>query len=150
MESILSFSITVFFAGSNADTRHSLDHIVRLGEKLTGRRELCVNNLHNARAKKRERKRARKIIMDKSHPSHHLFKKLRSSWRFCAIKTKTTRHKVFSPGLYPFSMVNLDPQVPFLAPITTTPSQTFHLDYLKKTIQMSSFSYVQICKYKCM
>ncbi len=50
----------------------------------------------------RVKKRAKKVILDPSHPAHALFELLPSGRRYRSLSTKTARHKnSFSPGHIP-------------------------------------------------
>ena len=88
IESILTSSITIWFAASTAKDKGRLQRIIRSAEKVIGCDLPSLLDLFHSRTSKR----ACKIIADPSHPGHHLFQRLPSGRRFRAIKTKTSRH----------------------------------------------------------
>ena len=88
IESILTSSITIWFAASTAKDKSRLQRIIRSAEKVIGCDLPSLLDLFHLRTSKR----AGKIIADPSHPGHHLFLCLPSGRRFRAIKTKTSRH----------------------------------------------------------
>lgn len=88
VESILSTSITVWFASASAQAKVRLQRIVRTAERLTGHRQLSINDLYEARV----RKRATKIAADRSHPACDIFRLLPSGRRYRAVRTRTSRH----------------------------------------------------------
>ncbi len=59
----------------------------------------------------RVKKRAKKVILDPSHPAHALFELLPSGRRYRSLSTKTARHKnSFSPRPYPTWTTHNTPQ----------------------------------------
>ena len=88
IESILTSSITIWFAASTAKDKSRLQRIIRSAEKVIGCDLPSLLDLFHLRTSKR----AGNIIADPSHPGHHLFLCLPSGRRFRAIKTKTSRH----------------------------------------------------------
>ena len=88
IESILTSSITIWFAASTAKDKSRLQRIIRSAEKVIVCDLLSLLDLFRLRTSRR----AGKIIADPSHPGHHLFLCLPSGRRFRAIKTKTSRH----------------------------------------------------------
>lgn len=88
IESILTSSITVWFAASTAKDKGRLQRIIRSAEKVIGCDLPALLDLFHSRTSRR----AGKIIADPSHPGHHLFQRLPSGKRFRAIRTKTSRH----------------------------------------------------------
>ena len=89
IESILCFSITVWYGNTTAKEKHQLEHIVKTASKISGCEFPSVASLHNARSLKK----AKKIINDSSHPANHLFELLPSRKRFRAIKARTSRFR---------------------------------------------------------
>ena len=88
IESILTSSITVWFAASTAKDKGRLQRIIRSAEKVIGCDLPALLDLFHSRTSRR----AGKIIAEPSHPGHHLFQRLPSGKRFRAIRTKTSRH----------------------------------------------------------
>ena len=93
VESLLSSSITVWFASASALAKNRLQHIVRTAERLTGQGQLSISDLYEARV----RKRAGKIVADKSHPATNICQLLPSGRRYRAIRPRTTRQNSFFP-----------------------------------------------------
>ena len=89
IQSILTSSITVWFAASTSRDKQRLQRIVRTAAKLTGTNLPSLDELYASRT----RKRALRIITDSSHPGHSLFKPLPSGRRYRSVRTRTTRHK---------------------------------------------------------
>ena len=87
VESLLSTSISVWFASASAQANNRLQRIVRIAERLTGQRQLSISDLYEARV----RKRAAKIAADQSHPASDIFRLLPSGRRYRAIRTRTSR-----------------------------------------------------------
>ena len=88
VESLLSTSISVWFASASAQAKNRLQRIVRTAERLTGQRQLSISDLYEARV----RKRAAKIAADQSHPASDIFRLLPSGRRYRAMRTRTSRH----------------------------------------------------------
>ncbi|KAJ0002497.1 hypothetical protein NQD34_007646 [Periophthalmus magnuspinnatus] len=89
IESILTSSITVWFAGATARDRQRLQRIVRSAEKVIGCSLPSIQDLYVSRT----RGRAGRIAADTSHPGHGLFEPLPSGRRLRSIGTRTSRHK---------------------------------------------------------
>ncbi|KAL0175546.1 hypothetical protein M9458_027876, partial [Cirrhinus mrigala] len=94
IESVLCTSITVWFCSATKSDIRRLQGIVQTAERIIGAPLPTLQELYSSRV----RKRAQKITLDPSHPSHHLFELLPSGRRYRAPNTRTTRHKnSFSP-----------------------------------------------------
>ncbi|KAL0150591.1 hypothetical protein M9458_054184 [Cirrhinus mrigala] len=89
IESVLCTAITVWFCSATKSDIRRLQGIVRTAERITGAPLPTLQELYSSRV----RKRAQKITLDPSHPSHHLFELLPSGRRHRAPNTRTTRHK---------------------------------------------------------
>ncbi|KAL0151329.1 hypothetical protein M9458_053323 [Cirrhinus mrigala] len=89
IESVLCTSITVWFASATKSDIRRLQAIVRTAERIIGAPRPTLQELYSFTV----RKRAQKITLDPSHPSHHLFELLPSGRRYRAPNTRTTRHK---------------------------------------------------------
>ncbi|CAL9695313.1 unnamed protein product [Knipowitschia caucasica] len=89
IESILTSSVTVWFAGATVRDKQRLQRIVRSAEEVIGRSLPSLQDLYVARA----RGRAGRITADPSHPAHGLFQPLPSGRRLRSIRTRTSRHK---------------------------------------------------------
>ncbi|KAL0185677.1 hypothetical protein M9458_017347, partial [Cirrhinus mrigala] len=89
IESVLCTSITVWFASATKSDIRRLQAIVRTAERIIGAPLPTLQELYSSRV----RKRAQKITLDPSYPSHHLFELLPSGQRYRAPNTRTTRHK---------------------------------------------------------
>ncbi|KAK7912504.1 hypothetical protein WMY93_012715 [Mugilogobius chulae] len=89
IESILTSSITVWYAGATVRDRHRLQRTVRSAEKVIGCSLPSLQDLYVSRT----RGRAGRIAADPSHPGHGLFEPLPSGRRLRSIRTRTSRHK---------------------------------------------------------
>ncbi|KAK7898229.1 hypothetical protein WMY93_019082 [Mugilogobius chulae] len=89
IESILTSSITVWYAGATVRDRHRLQRIVRSAEKVIGCSLPSLHDLYVSRT----RGRAGRIAADPSHPGHRLFEPLPSGRRLRSIRTRTSCHK---------------------------------------------------------
>ncbi|KAK0148950.1 hypothetical protein N1851_010634 [Merluccius polli] len=79
IESILTSSITIWYAAATAKDKGRLQRVIRSAEK----------DLYTSRTLRR----AGKIVADPSHPGHKLFETLPSGRRLRSIRTKTSHHK---------------------------------------------------------
>ena len=89
IESILTSSISIWYAAATAKDKGRLQRIIRYSEKVIGCNLPSLQDLYASRI----RRRAGKIVADSSHPGHNLFETLPSGRRLRAIRTKTSRHK---------------------------------------------------------
>ena len=89
IESILTSSITVWYAAATAKDKGRLQRIIRSAEKVIGCNLPSLQDLHSSRTLRR----AGKIVADPSHPGHKLFVTLPSGRRLRSIRTKTSRHR---------------------------------------------------------
>uniref|UniRef100_A0A1A8CJ36 Reverse transcriptase domain-containing protein n=2 Tax=Nothobranchius kadleci TaxID=1051664 RepID=A0A1A8CJ36_NOTKA len=89
IESILTSSIAVWYAGATVRDKHRLQRIVRSAEKVIGCSLPSLQDLYVSRT----RGRAGRIAADPSHPGHRLFEPLPSGRRLRSIQTRTSRHK---------------------------------------------------------
>uniref|UniRef100_A0A674MJD0 Reverse transcriptase domain-containing protein n=2 Tax=Takifugu rubripes TaxID=31033 RepID=A0A674MJD0_TAKRU len=88
IESILTSSITVWFAGATVRDRLRLQRVVRAAEKVIGCRLPSIQDLYISRT----RRCAGRITADPSHPGHGLFSPLPSGRRLRSIRTRTSRY----------------------------------------------------------
>uniref|UniRef100_A0AAX7V5F4 Reverse transcriptase domain-containing protein n=1 Tax=Astatotilapia calliptera TaxID=8154 RepID=A0AAX7V5F4_ASTCA len=89
IESILTSSITVWYAGATIRDKQRLQRVVRSAEKVIGCRLPSLQDLYTSRTLRR----AAQISADPSHPGHSLFDLLPSGRRLRSIRTRTSRHK---------------------------------------------------------
>ncbi|KAK3532897.1 hypothetical protein QTP70_002253 [Hemibagrus guttatus] len=89
IESILTSSITVWFAAATARDKAKLQRVIHSAEKLIGCSLPSLQELYVSRS----RRRAAKIAADPSHPGNELFRSLPSGKRLRSIRTRTSRHK---------------------------------------------------------
>jgi hypothetical protein len=89
IESILTFSICVWFGGISQRQRGRLDRVVKTVSKIVGSELTSLTAIYKDRSKKR----ACKIISDQTHPAHYLFDLLPSGKRYRCIRTKTNRFR---------------------------------------------------------
>ncbi|TWW69358.1 hypothetical protein D4764_18G0001640 [Takifugu flavidus] len=88
IESILTSSITVWYAGATVRDRLRLQRVVRAAEKVIGCRLPSILDLYISRT----RRCAGQITANPSHPGHGLFSPLPSGRRLRSIRTKTSRY----------------------------------------------------------
>ena len=123
IESILTSSITVWYAAATANDKGRLQRIIRSAEKVIG----CnLPSLHDLFAS-RTLRRAGKIMADPSHPGHKLLVPLPSGRRLRSIRTKTSRHlSSFFPSAVGLINKARDPRPPTrtLIPFLHTPAVT--------------------------
>ncbi len=89
IESVLCTSITVWFGSATKSGIRRLQRTVRTAKRIIGAPLPTLQELYLSRV----RKRAQKITLDPSHPSHPLFELLPSGRRYRAPITRTARHK---------------------------------------------------------
>ncbi len=85
IESVLCTSITVWFGSATKSGIRRLQRTVRTAERIIGAPLPTLQELHTSRV----RKRAQKITLDPSHPSHPLFEILPSCRRYRAPRQST-------------------------------------------------------------
>ena len=88
-ESVLTFSITVWFGSASVHDKILLDGIVRVASKLRGCELPSLESIYITRTQRI----VRCITSDQHHPAHHLLQCLPSGRRFRTIKTRTSRFK---------------------------------------------------------
>ena len=88
IESILTSSITVWYAAATAKDKSRLQLIIHSAAKVIGCNLPSLQDLHTSRALRR----AGRIVADPSHPGHRLFDTLPSGRRLWSIRTKTSHH----------------------------------------------------------
>ncbi|KAK3542988.1 hypothetical protein QTP70_008682 [Hemibagrus guttatus] len=89
IESVLTSSITVWFAAATARDKAKLQRVIHSAEKVIGCSLPSLQELYFSRS----RRRAAKIAADPSHTGNELFRSLPSGKRLRSIKTRTSRHK---------------------------------------------------------
>ena len=87
IESVLIFSITVWFGSASIHNKKMLEGIVKTASKITGSKLPSIESIYTTRTLRK----ATTIISDCTHPANHLFESLPSRKRFRSIKTRTTR-----------------------------------------------------------
>ena len=89
IESILTSSITIWYAAATERDNNRLQRIIHSAEKVIGCNLPSLQDLYASRTLRR----AGKIVADSSHPGHKLFVTLPSGRRLRSFRTKTSRHK---------------------------------------------------------
>ena len=89
IESVLTFSIIVWFSSITAEDEYKLNRIVRTASKIIDTQLPSLEELYKLRL----RNRSNKIINDPSHPAHNIFQLLPSGRRYRSILAKTERYK---------------------------------------------------------
>ena len=87
IESILTFSIVVWYGNISESQKGSLDKIVKIASKIIGSDLPTLESIYLERI----RLKSNKILKDKSHPANYIFELLPSGRRFRSIKCKTSR-----------------------------------------------------------
>ena len=115
IESILTSSITIWYAAATAKDKSRLQRVIQSAEKVIGCNLPSLQDLDSSTTLRR----AGKIVADPSHPGHQLFESLPSGRRLRTIKTKTSRHKnSFFPSAV--SLINKTQNLPTLFTLTLT------------------------------
>ena len=94
IESVLTFSIGVWYGAATQDDKDKLESIVLSASKIIGCPLPSLDDIYS----KRTRKRARMIARDSSHPANEIFELLPSGRRYRAMKTRTKR---FGDSFFP-------------------------------------------------
>ncbi|KAK3544834.1 hypothetical protein QTP86_027506, partial [Hemibagrus guttatus] len=89
IESILTSSITFWFAAATARDKAKLQRVIHSAEKVIGCSLPSLQELYVSRS----RRRAAEIAADPSHPGNELFRSLPSGKRLRSIRTRTSLHK---------------------------------------------------------
>ncbi|KAK3571332.1 hypothetical protein QTP86_007555 [Hemibagrus guttatus] len=89
IESILTSSITVWFAAATARDKATLQHVIHSAEKVIGCSLPSLQELYISRSWRC----AAKIAADPSHPGNEVFQSLPSGKRLRSIRTRTSCHK---------------------------------------------------------
>ncbi|XP_070193949.1 uncharacterized protein [Littorina saxatilis] len=87
VESILTFSITVWYGNTSQLLKNKLERVVRTASRIVGCELPSLASLYA----KRMLSRAQKIVADESHPGHPLFERLPSGRRFRSLGARTRR-----------------------------------------------------------
>ncbi|KAK0154999.1 putative RNA-directed DNA polymerase from transposon BS [Merluccius polli] len=86
IESILTSSISIWYAAATAKDKGRVQRVIRSAEKVIGCNLPSLQALYTSRTLRR----AGKIVVDPSHPGHKLFETLPSGRRLRSIRTKTS------------------------------------------------------------
>ena len=89
VESVLTFSISVWYGGATQTDKKRLERVVKTASKIIGSDLPSLESIFE----KRLQARAGKIVRDAAHPAHSLFELLPSGRRYRTIKTRTQRFK---------------------------------------------------------
>ncbi len=87
IESVLTFSLIVWFGSSTDQQRSQINNITRVALKIIGYDLPTIDEIYVSHLQKK----GLKILKDPLHPARHLFTPLPSGRRLRAIKTKSTR-----------------------------------------------------------
>ena len=94
IQSVLSFSITVWFGRASQDDINPIESVVKNASKLIGLNMPSMRSLYRSRSLRK----SKCIVQDAYDPANHLVELLPSGKRYLCIKTKTTR---FNNSFYP-------------------------------------------------
>ena len=89
IESILTGGITTWYGNSTAQDRKALQRVIRSAQRITRTELPSIQDIYSQRC----RRKAKRIVSDSSHPSHHLFTLLPSGRRYKSLRTRTSRYK---------------------------------------------------------
>jgi hypothetical protein len=87
IESVLTFSITVWYGTASARDKKKLKRVVKIASKIIGCKLPSLDSIYNLRT----RRKARSIIFDNTHPANHMFQRLPSGRRYRCLKSKSNR-----------------------------------------------------------
>ena len=94
IESVLTFSITVWYGNASMQDKSKLQRVVTVAEKIIGCDLPSLETIYSERVKSR----ALKIVKDPNHPANSLLAQLPSGKRFRSLKARTER---FRKSFYP-------------------------------------------------
>ena len=97
IESVLTFSMLVWFGHTTAQDITRMERVVRRASKIIGCSLPSLSSLFSTRIIRK----AKNIIADHSHPAHYLFNLLPSGRRYRSIKTSTSH---FRDSTYPLAI----------------------------------------------
>jgi hypothetical protein len=89
VESILTFSICVWFGAATQQQKDRLEHIMRTASRIIGYELPSLESIYT----KRLLSRSRKIVADASHPASSLFELFPSKRRFRSLQVRTNRFR---------------------------------------------------------
>ena len=89
IESVLTFSITVWFGRASYEEKSQLETLVRCASKIIGLTLPTIESVYHTRCVHK----SKKIVRDATHPANHLFELLKSGKRYRSVKAKTTRFR---------------------------------------------------------
>ena len=84
IESILTFSITVWYSSACQKDKDQLQRIVRTASKIIGSDMNPIASIHSLRSDRK----VMAIVLDASHPANHIFQPLPSGRRYRAMRAK--------------------------------------------------------------
>ncbi len=87
IQSVFTYSITAWYAGSSAGDKKSLQRFLNLAQKIIGCPLRSLEEISSTQCLKR----VGSIMSDSSHPAHHILELLPSGRCFRSIKTRTSR-----------------------------------------------------------
>jgi len=106
IESVLTFSVTVWYGGATAEDRGRLDAVVKTASRVIGCELPSMEEIYS----KRLQRRATNIMKDSAHPAQPLFSRLPSGRRLRHIRTRTVRFRSsFFPAAVRAISTHLDP-----------------------------------------
>lgn len=119
IESILTFSITVWWGSCSTEDKSALNRVVSTASRIIGLDLPRICDIYNIRLLKT----GLKILKDSSHPANSLFIPLPSGRRLGSIRSRTTR---FSNSTYPQAVraLNSQQQSTFLLQTQLCPSSS--------------------------
>ena len=104
IESVLSFSISVWYGNATLEEKKLLDSVVRAAERIIGCELPSMSSIYHSRVSRR----ASKIMKDSLHPAHFLFETMPSGRRLRSIRSNTNR---FGNSFFPSAIKILSGQL---------------------------------------
>ena len=105
VESVLTFSICVWYGGTSQRQKDRLDRVVRTASNIIGRDLPSLSSIYA----KRLLGKSKKIVADSSHPANSLFDPLPSGCRFRSLRVRTNR---FRDTFFPQAVNSLNASAP--------------------------------------
>ena len=83
-ESVLTFSITVWFGRASYEEKAQLETLVRGASKIIGLILPTIESVYHTRCVHK----SKKVVRDATHPANHLFELLKSGKRYRSVEAK--------------------------------------------------------------
>ncbi|KAF7665153.1 hypothetical protein LDENG_00151510, partial [Lucifuga dentata] len=101
IESVITYCISAWYAGSSAADRKALQRVINTAQKIVGCPLPSLEEIAGSRCLRR----STAILKDPSHPAHHLFERMPSGKRYRSMKARTSRLR---NSFYPWAIRTLN------------------------------------------